>query len=358
MSDLNFLESLNQATKTVNLYPEYINPIVRCHHISKSYVLQEAESERMAGKLLNLNGLFLPGGELPLELFRHSKYNGKPEKWKTWEEVKSQAQLTSPRSRTPQRDSNESSSSPRARREEDTYESSMRSSSRVLDEGNYEFSRRSRSHRDDDNNESPRRVRYGPRRVDENDKASRKNEVSGRRDEKTNETRSPSSSEFSNQSKINRQLLVRNNKLNTLVRQDLQKGLDREEAKAGFFSREEWWRETTTARCGQLTYSQLPKLFVGNIKANVRTDDLLHFLGRAIIQARLSLYAGSLIRKCKLFYAPNEVKQYAFLEVRTEEEAQKLLHLNLIPVVGHTLIVHRRGNKGSNCFSWQALEIS
>ena len=445
MSDLHFVALLNNAMKNVNLCPKHINPIFRCDQVnhSKLYVM-EAESEHMAGKILNLNGLFVPGGKLPIEIFRHSRYNGPPEKWKSWEEVKSQAQLTSPRSslatsRKPSRshsdedtnkpprrikshhrddDTYKSSRSTSSRREEDTYESSRRSRSRVdegnykssrrssshctesprryrshyrdddtyessripgrrreedtyessrrsrsqVDEDTYESSRRSRSHRDDDNLESPSK-RSRPCRVDENDKSSRKNEVPGRRDENTYETRSPSSSELSNQNKINGELLVRNNKLNTLVGQETQKGLDRGEAKAGFFSREGCQHDITTARGRQLAYSQPQKLFVGSINPKTRKDDLLAFLGHAIIQGRLSLYPGSPITMCKMQYGPTKTgDKYAILEVRTEEEAQNLLHLNGIPLMGRGLKVHRSGianrrrNGDYNPLNWHALQ--
>jgi hypothetical protein len=371
MSDIHFVEFLNQAMKAVNLCPAHANPILLCRRVGPNISALKAESEAMGGRALNLNGILVPGGDDPLEISRHTEYDGKPDRWKPWDEVKASLATFRKPSRphrdkdtteSPRRyrshfrddDNYESSRSPRPRREEDNCESSMGSRSRV-DAGNYESSRRPRLHRDVNNNESPSR-RSGPRRVDENEKSSRKNEVSGRRDENTNETRSPSSSEFSNQSKTNRQLLVRNNKLNTLMWQDPQKGLGLEEAKAWFFSREEWQRDIATARGGQLMSSQPQQLFVGNIKPGARKADLLDFLGRTIIQARLSLYAGSPISKCDLVYGPNKIKQYALLEVRTEEETQNMLHLNRIPFMGVKLIVKRRGNKYFNPFSWQALE--
>jgi hypothetical protein len=347
MSGRHFVEFLNQAIKTVNLCPEHIHPIVGGETVSfsKLYVL-EAESERVAGKVLNLNGLFVPGGKLPLEIFRHARYNGKPEKWKTWDEVK--ASLAASRKPIrPHRDE-DTSESPRSSRshyrDDDTYKSSR---SRV-DEGNYESSRISRSHRDDDNNQSPRRSRSHYRdddtyessrsRVDEGNYESSRISRSHRDDDnKQSPRRSRSHYRDDDTYKSSRSRVDDGNY---------------ESSRMSRSQRD----DVTERRRQQLTSSQPQKLFVGNIKPDAMKDDLLDFLGRAILQARLSIYAGSPIRHCNLIYGPNKVKQYALLEVRTEEEAQNLLHLNHIPFMGVKLIVKRRGDKSFNTFNWQALE--
>ena len=91
MTMLHLVEFLNQAMKTVRLCADDSNPIQSCRFIPKSrWCILEVETSAMASKVLNLNGITVPGGQKPLEIVRHFQYTGKSEAAKNWEEVKAE----------------------------------------------------------------------------------------------------------------------------------------------------------------------------------------------------------------------------------------------------------------------------
>lgn len=77
------------------------------------------------------------------------------------------------------------------------------------------------------------------------------------------------------------------------------------------------------------------ELFVGNTTPEMTESMLRDFLGRAMEQVGLTTMPGNPILSCRVS------GKFAFVELRTKEEAANALNLNNIPYLGATLRVGR-----------------
>ena len=77
------------------------------------------------------------------------------------------------------------------------------------------------------------------------------------------------------------------------------------------------------------------ELFVGNTTPEMTEVMLRDFLGRAMEQVGLTIYPGNPILACRVS------GKFAFVELRSKEEAANALNLNNIPYLGATLRVGR-----------------
>mmetsp|Transcript_9946 Transcript_9946/g.14840 ORF Transcript_9946/g.14840 Transcript_9946/m.14840 type:complete len:396 (-) Transcript_9946:446-1633(-) len=77
------------------------------------------------------------------------------------------------------------------------------------------------------------------------------------------------------------------------------------------------------------------ELFIGNTTPEMTQDMLTDFLGKAMIQVGLTTAPGNPINACRVS------GKFAFIELRTQQEAANALNLNNIPYLGATLRVGR-----------------
>lgn len=77
------------------------------------------------------------------------------------------------------------------------------------------------------------------------------------------------------------------------------------------------------------------ELFVGNTTPEMTEESLREFLGKAIEQVGLSNSPGNPILSCRMS------GKYAFVELRTVDEAKKAMNLNNIPFMGSQLKIGR-----------------
>jgi len=77
------------------------------------------------------------------------------------------------------------------------------------------------------------------------------------------------------------------------------------------------------------------ELFIGNTTPEMTPDMLREFLGNAMEQVKLTIMPGNPISACRVS------GKFAFIELRTKEEAANALNLNNIPFMGTALRVGR-----------------
>lgn len=77
------------------------------------------------------------------------------------------------------------------------------------------------------------------------------------------------------------------------------------------------------------------ELFIGNTTPEMTEAMLRDFLGRAMEQVGLTIMPGNPIVACRVS------GKFAFVELRTKEEAENALNLNNIPYLGASLRVGR-----------------